>query len=495
MERTKFNNVTDTESTSKLVTQAQLMTFASQLVARQQFMTRLGFQYENTRDVYKALGYIQGEIKFEDYLNRYYRQDIAKAVIDRPVRATWQGPLELIESTETEDTEFEKQWIELNRKFGLKGILARVDRLTGIGRYGVLLLGLDDVSSREQFSKPIKSGNRELMYVKPFSENSAAIAEYVKDPHDERYGKPLLYDLTVANAENGATANVKVHYTRVIHIIDDPLESEVFGIPRLEAIYNRLMDLDKLIGGDAEMFWRGARPGYEGKVDPAYTMTAAVKEDLKDQIDEYENNLRRILINEGVELKALEQQIADPSSHVDVVIQMISAVTGIPKRVLTGSERGELASTQDSSEWKDYVQARREDHAEPNILRPFVDRLIELKILAKPNEDYTVKWNDLYSLSEKDRVEIGKARANALREYTYSPMSEVVVPPDAFFEFFLGLTQEQITLIRKQRDEMISLEELHDKILEELEPEEPVIAPGTGAPVKKSVAKKPAPKK
>ncbi len=475
MERTKFGNLQTDASP------VMLSTFASQLVSRALLAARLGMQYDGNRDLYKALGY-KTTLKYEDYLARYTRQDLAKAIIDRPVRATWQGPLELIESEEKEDTEFEKAWIDLDRKLGIKTKLSTLDKLTGLGKYGILLLGFDDVSDRSGFQKPIaKDSTIELVYIKAFSEQNAPIAKYETDPKSARYGLPLYYDIQVQEADNDTTTQVKVHYTRVIHIVDDPMESEIFGTPRLEVVFNRLMDLEKLVGGDAEMFWRGARPGYEGKVDPNYTITAKVKEDLIAQVDEFENNLRRLLINEGIELKALAQQIASPKEHFEVQIACISAITGIPQRVLMGSERGELASSQDSSEWKEYVQSRREDHSEPHIVRPLVDRLIDNGILPKPKKDYTVKWNDLYSLSEKARVDIGKARANALREYTYSPMAEAVVPPDAFFEFFLGLTREQITLITKQRDAVISEEELSKKIIESLDPK-PEVVPGQTTP-------------
>jgi hypothetical protein len=453
----------------------------------------LGMQYSGNRDLYQALGYpLITELKFEDYLARYLRQDIAKAVINRPVRATWQGPLELIESEKTEDTAFEEAWHKLDRELSLKTKLARLDRLTGIGRYGILLLGLDDVSSREGFKTPVKTGKRELKYVRPFSEKSAKIVTYEEKPTSERYGLPLIYDIEVAES-SGATSFVQVHYSRVLHVTDEPLESEIFGLPRLEGIYNRLLDLDKIVGGDAEMFWRGARPGYEGKVDPEYQMTPAAKEALQDQLDEYENNLRRFLINEGIEIKALVQQISDPESHVNVILKCISAETGIPLRVLTGSERGELASTQDTSEWKEYVQIRREEQAEPNIIRPLVKILIQYEILPAPtSEDYTVKWNDLYSLSEKARVEVGKGRATALREYTYSPIAETILPPDAFLDICMGLTTDQISLVRKQRDVMISQDELYSKILEGLEEPEPapIVAPaGKGKPMTRKPAK------
>lgn len=462
-----------------VMSQADLRNFASALVGRADLMAKMGLQYNGDRDIYRALGY-PTQLAYDDFYGRYVRQDMAKAIIDRPVRATWQGPVELIESEKTEDTAFEKAWLELDRRVGIKTKLAQLDRLTGIGRYGILLLGLDDVSDKTGWSKPVKKGNRILHYVKPFGEKSAKVKSFETNPSSPRYGMPKVYTIETIEAGTGISLSIEVHYTRLIHVTDDPLESEIYGTPRLEAVYNRLMDLDKLVGGDAEMFWRGARPGYEGKVDKDYTMPEEVKNQLKDQIDEYENNLRRFLVNEGVELKALAQQIADPKTHYDIQVACISAVTGIPQRVLMGSERGELASTQDTSEWKEYVQARRGDHAEPNIVRPLADKFIELGILPKPSQDYTVKWSDLYSLSEKARVEIGKARANALREYTYTPMAQAIVPPKAFFEKFLGFTTEDITLITAMADEMMSEEERNNKIIEAIDAEQapPPVAEG-----------------
>jgi hypothetical protein len=270
----------------------------------------------------------------------------------------------------------------------------------------------------------------------------------------------LIYSVQVADVASGNSSTVNVHYTRVIHILEDHLESEVMGIPKLESVFNRLYDLEKLVGGDAEMFWRGARPGFQANVDKDFSMTPATKEDVKDQMDEYEHGLRRFLINQGIDLKALQQQIEDPKNHVDIQLTMISAVTGIPKRILSGSERGELASTQDTGEWKTYVQSRREDHAEPNIIFPFINRLIELKILPAPESgDYQVDWLDLFSISEKERVEIGKSRANAIREYTTNPLAQAVIPARAFYEFCLGLSQMQIDLIEKILSEGVSKEE------------------------------------
>jgi len=444
MERTKGN---------KPQVDGKQVQVLSELVSRVLLASRLGIQsYGGDRDLYQALGY-KSQLNFDDFFQRYKRQDIAKAVIDRPVKATWQGELELIESNEVDETEFEKAWRRLNRDMGLKSRLSRLDRLTGIGRYGILLLGLDDASTSEAWQNPVKTGARKLFYVKPLSEDSAKINKYEERPSNERYGMPYLYEINVTDANSNNSKKILVHYSRIIHVTDNPLESDVFGTPRLEPIFNRLMDIEKVAGGDAEMFWRGARPGYHGKLDPDYQATQAFKDDLKAQVDEFEHNLRRILINEGVEMKALDQQVTDPSSHMDVQLKLISSETGIPVRILTGSERGELASSEDRSEWLSYIQTRREEHAEPCILRPVIDRFIDYGILPEPEEEYSVHWSELFAQSEKMRVDIGKSRANAIAEYTRNPLAMEVVPPSVFMEKCLGFTSDEIEWVYNTRDE------------------------------------------
>lgn len=444
------------KTTKRKLTAQQQLTIAGNLIGRLQFAQQLGLQYGTDRDLYEALGY-QTTIKYNDYLTRYLRQDIAKAIIDRPVQATWRGIVNLIEPDEDEDTEFERAWTELERKLGIKSMFARLDKLTGIGSYGVLLLGLSDVQQTEDFKKKI-DGIPELIYIKAFGEGSATIKTYESDPQSERYGLPLTYDLKVADVSGGAEKIIEVHNSRVIHVVMDTLESDVKGIPRLECVFNRLMDIEKIVGGDAEMFWRGARPGYVGKVDPNYKMTDEAKEDLQDEINEYEHKLRRILVNEGVDFNALAQQIADPSAHYDIQLKALSAVLGIPKRILEGSERGELASSQDTNEWLSYIQGRREEYIEPCIIRPFADRCIELGILPEVDR-YEIEWQDLFSMSEKERVDIGQKRALALQSYANSPMIEEIMPAKAFREYCLGLTDEDSEYIDELAQAEIAEEE------------------------------------
>lgn len=439
------------------------------IAARMQLAAKMGVQYGGDRKIYEALGYPLN-ITYQDYEARYYRQDIAKAIINRPVKMTWRGGIEIIESNDEKETALEKGWIELNKELKLVSKFSRLDKLTGLGEFGILFLGLSDAANMEAHSQPVTSKPK-LLYVKPFGQGSVNITSYESRSGNPRYGLPKEYTITILDTGvTTKTTDVKVHFSRVIHVTDDMMESEVKGTPRLEAVYNRLMDLEKVVGGDAEMFWRGARPGFQGNVAEDYEMTPEMEEDLQNQIDEYENNLRRILINKGVSYEALSQQIADPKSHVDVLIQMISAETGIPKRILTGSERGELSSTQDRDEMMTYIQSRREEYAEPNIVRPFIDYCIKYGILPAAGADgYTIKWEDLFAASEKEKVEIGKARSEALSKYAASPMTEMVIPPAEFLNYFLGLSKEDVKQINVAREKVVKEEEERQPTPAELE--------------------------
>ena len=445
---------------------------SSELTNRLALANMLGFQYSGDRDIYQALGY-KRELTYDDYYAQYSRQDIAGAVIDRPVKATWRGDVDVIDKKDAEVSPFEKAWDDLYTQLKLKSYFVRLDKLTSLGCYGILLLGLSDVQTKDQLKDEVsKSSSLKLVYVKPYGQNSVDIQSYVTDPTNERFGLPLIYQITSSTTQTLTSVTLNVHYTRVIHVTQGLLDSEIFGTPSLMKVFNRLQDLQKIVGGSAEMFWRGARPGYQAKVDKDYQITKPMKDDLQNQIDEYENNLRRILANEGVSFEAMQTQVSNPLSHVDIQLQMISAETGIPRRILTGSEKGELASSQDRANWLDFVQDRRGEYAEPSIIKPFVDRCIELKILPKPLDDkYTVVWEDLFSVSEEDKAKVGKTKSEILKNYMANPMAETILPRELFLTLLLGLDETQLAQVKEMDldsvlEEANSIEE--DSVVEEV---------------------------
>jgi len=463
----------------------KLQTYMSALVSRANLASKLGTQtYGGDRDIYQALGYPKLLDFKNNFFPQYSRQDIAKAIIDRPVRAAWRGGFTLKDvKAKGEDSAIQKAWKDLEKKHKVHSVLMRLDKLTGIGRYGILMLGLNDVTKTEDLATPVAGASNKLIYLKPLSEGSASIIEWDTNVNSVRYGKPVMYNIVVGSSQGQATS-IRVHYTRVIHIVEDVLEDEVAGTPRLQAVFNRLLDLEKIVGGSAEMFWRGARPGFKGVVDKDFQLTPDSEEGLQDQFDEYENALRRFLLLEGVDVEALAQVISDPSNTVDVQIQMISAVTGIPKRILMGSERGELSSAQDKEEWNLWVQSRREEFMEPQIVRAVVDRFMELGILPKV-EDYLISWDELFAMSPKEKAEIAEKLANAIRYYTATPTAEYILPKKYFLQRLLGLTDDELKEVDRLVDELPELEPpMGERERMQLEGEQAAKQQKIGGPIK-----------
>ena len=451
------------------------------LSARIRLAQFAGFQYNGKRDLYSALGY-PTQVSFNDYMQRYLTQEIAKAVIDRPVTAAWRGGFRIKSKT---NENVEKEWKKLDKTFKIQHILRRVDKLTGIGHYGALFLGLNDITNDEGQKQPV-SANRKglaLKYIKPLSEGSISIDTWERQSTSDRFGLPLTYSIKLENSNVGISKTLKVHYSRIIHIVEDVLENDLSGVPRLQAIYHRLMDLDKIVGGDAEMFWRGARPGYHAKVDKDYDMGSEEEAGIEDQLEEYENDLRRFLFNEGVDIKALDQQLSDPTAHVDIQMSLISAEQKIPKRILMGSEKGELASGQDKEEWNQWTSSRREEFMEPMIVRPLVDRLMEYNLIPK-EEEYVIQWDFLFALSPLEKAEVAEKSANAIRYYTATPTAEYIVPREIFLKKYLNMSDEEL----KEIEDLVA--ELPDE--DELTPEEQEVV---GSPIsgEDTIAKKQVP--
>ena len=463
---------TDKKMTRKLnvnVEQKMMLTM-SELSNRLALAYQYGLQYNGDRNLFDALGYPK-DLTFEKYFAQYCRQDIAAAIINRPVQASWKGDVGVVNSNDESET-LKKAWEKLYKQLKLKNKLSRSDKLACIGQYGIMLLGFNDRPVIEWENEVVKTGTLKLAYVTPYSEASAKITAYETDGKSPRYGLPLIYEISRSNDTTNTT--LRVHWTRVIHITGDTLESDVLGIPTLQNVYNRLMDLEKLVGGSAEMFWRNARPGFTGKVDPESTLDAAATADLERQMKAYEHSQRRFIFASGIDINSLSQAVSDPDKHVDVQIQMISAVTGIPKRILTGSEIGELASTQDRNSWISYVTNRREEYCQEQIIIPLVDRLMEYNIL--PKQEYTVEWPDLSIVSDKDKADVGKVRAEILNLYAGNPAIQEVMPPNMFFKHLMSFTDSQIEEISQFREDMINqlgeASEEEEQIIEE-EPKVP----------------------
>lgn len=401
------------------------------------------------RDVYEALGYPGlDRIGFEDFYFRFRRQDVAGKIVEKPVEGSWRKP-PIIRAVDDANDKWKDEFDALNRRLGLLPALYRWDLLSGIGRYGCLLVGY--VDNAPDFTTPVEGQVRDIAYLQPFTEGTANIKDFVQDKNDPRYGLVKNYGLRLASVPNTAATHETVcHHSRIFHLVENPLESAVYGQPRLERAWNRLLNLELIVGGSAEMFWQGAFPGMAFKAQEDFNITPEIKAELEEEIQKYVHKIERYMKLQGIDVESLSPVVADPSSHVEVQLKMISIATGIPKRILEGSERGELASSQDSESWDGQCDHRRVTHVEPNIIRPVVDDFIAKGILSEPKNGYELEWPDLSTPSEKEQADVGKVRAESIVKYLDSPSAGSVLPLDAFLEDIMGMDYDGVWRIMEK---------------------------------------------
>lgn len=418
-------------------------------------------------DLYRALDFPE-TITYDDYLQRYKRQDIANRVVKAPVAGTWKDIPKIYETVD-EETAFEKAWDDLSVTLDLYNHFYKLDLLASIGRFALLYLGLDDATDP---SVPAGKSKR-ISFVTPIPENRIDIYSWENDISSPRYGYPSSYQVSIDNETSSSGMTRLIDWTRVIHVAEDTIENDVYGCPAMEKIYNRLVGLDKLAGGSPEMYWRGARPGYTAHSTENAIITDEGLKQLKSELSDFVNNLNRFIFAEGIKVTPMSPQVVSPKEHVDTQLQLISAATRIPTRILIGSERGELASTQDERAWLNYLEERRESVAAGKIIRPFIDRMISFGILPEPKSgEYFISWDPLVVLSEKEKAEIAKLRTDSLATYVNSPGADAIIPVESFLDM-LGFSEEEIELMLNIAEEQLNQEDsLREEPPKEEQPQE-----------------------
>lgn len=406
-----------------------------------------------SKDIDAQAGYPE-HISPADYWKMYRREGVGARIVDIFPEESWKGdPIVYETEDEKQVTEWEKQFKILLKKHHLWHYLERVDKLSGVGRFGILLIGIDDGLDLKDPIEP-KEG-RQLLYLKPFAENSVTISKFDSDETSPRFGLPEQYTIRVldysslgGDAEAPQESKQKtlvVHWSRVLHVADNRLSSEVYGVPRMQDVFNRLCDVRKVAGGSGEMFWRGGFPGYATEVDPETELDV---DSARKEIDSYFSGLQRMMLLSGVRVKSLNPQVADPTNHIVTAIKLIAMSKGIPYRIFLGTEEARLAGSEDSKAWNMRIMRRNRKYVAPLIIRPFLDRLMEMGVLPSLPEGttFTIEYEQDDQLTEKEKAEIREKEVNTIARYVQSGAS-TLIPEMEFLTLIMGKTQEEATAI------------------------------------------------
>jgi len=408
---------------------------------------------DDKKDIDSECGY-PAEIEIPQYKKMYDREGVGTRVTKVLPEESWSDSPEVYETEEAEKTEFEKAFEALQKERNVFHYLQRVDVLSGIGRFGILLLGINDGKQLNEAVEGIdpKTGNKtgtkqyKLLYLMTYDESVVTVKTVETDVRSPRYGLPTTYSVVIQDyGGTGEMQTKEVHWTRIIHIADSREMSETYGTPRMKPVWNRLLDIRKILGGSGEMFWKGGFPGYSFETQPDSGDSQIDLEATKKQVEEYTNGLQRYMATNGMTIKALNPQVVDPTAHIDSQLRVIGLTLGIPYRILIGSEKAELASLQDTKTWNKRIKNRREKYVTPMIIRPFVDRMIIFGVLPEVAE-YQVHWPDLDTPSDKEKAEVSLTKTDAAAHYVQGSVDQLI-PPKEFFMTFLGMSSDEADAI------------------------------------------------
>jgi antitoxin component of MazEF toxin-antitoxin module len=464
---------------------------AGQIDERRDYNAEFGYP---TTDMISAYG------NDSIYKTLYDRSPIAARVVEVLPDETWKDSPNVWETPDLKCcTSFEREfnqmceclggqsWFQDDKVNPLWEYLRRFDIQSGIGHFGIMLLGINDgrdlnepiegidacgfkakpktMVSMANPKKPAKQGRkRKLNFVRVFNESMVQVSQWEADRKNPRYGQPTMYNVTFNDLTSAGmtgigmpTMTADVHWTRVIHLADNPESHESVSVPRMRPVLNNLIDLVKIYGGSGEAFWQAIAPALAFETLPSLGGDVEVDADeIKQQYWDFVNHFQRSLILKGMSAKPLSSPIASPEPQINVHLQAISIKLNMPMRIFMGSERGELSSGQDANEWNMRLKGRRKNVATSRIIVPTVNRLIALDVLPPPDKAFTVAWPDP-GLAPTDQATIANTQTTAIAAYVAGGVN-ALIPEEQFLTKIMGLPEDDVKTMLDAAAEAVSAE-------------------------------------
>ena len=266
---------------------------------------------------------------------------------------------------------------------------------------------------------------------------TCSIREFDVDPNSPRYGEAKFYQFK--RAPNASTQlDSAIHWSRIIHVADELLDDDVYGTPALEAVWNLFDDLYKVTGGGSEAFWLRAKNamhvdfdktmGLPGKPGAALSaqLTPDQRKEFEAKAEKLQHQIDSVMVTRGGTITQLSSATANIKDPAAAIITQIAGTKAIPKRILVGSEMGQLASGQDKDNWNTAVQDKRTNWAFPGLVKPLAQRLLDYGYLPplKTKNTFFVEWPIIEDLTEDEKAKYALDLANVNKSYGSTVFTE-----------------------------------------------------------------------
>lgn len=244
-------------------------------------------------------------------------------------------------------------------------------------------------------------------------------SDFVSDPTSPDFGNIEIYTMYVGPAFN----EIKVHRSRVLEFFGEPVPSdmtsrdintEYWGMSVIQYTWNILKICGSVLQGISNILYEFIIGKY--KIKGLEEKLAAGNEKLviqrMDIINMFKSVINAVLLDaEGEDYIRDSASVAGVADLLDRIMMFLSAVSNIPVSRLFGRSPAGMNATGefDLRNYYDSVAVLQN-----NLMRKPLQKLIDiLSVSYAKGQEYTFKFNPLYELSEKEKVEIEKLEADA----------------------------------------------------------------------------------
>ncbi|AEH79660.1 HI1409 family phage-associated protein [Sinorhizobium meliloti SM11] len=394
-------------------------------------LTNLVSNLGTSRDKAAATFYSMPMLSDEELLNAYRGAWLPRKIVDIPafdsIRAwrDWQAKKPQIEAIEAEE-----------KRLNVMGKLLETRikaRLWG-GAALVIGTGDKDLTAPLDVERITKGG---LKYLTVMTRRHLTAGKIERDPASEWYGKPKVYQLNSADG-----AQIEIHPSRLVIFngSQQPDEDIVtttyagWGDSVLLSVVDAIKQADGTAANIASLVFEAkvnviripdfmqnlGNAEYRAKILERYTLAATAKgingDLLLDKEEEY------------------EQKTASFATLPEVLmsfLQIVSGAADIPATRLLGQSPAGMNATGESDlrNYYDRLQAMQTVEMTPAMAR--LDECLIRSAFGSRDPDIYYEWAPLWGMSEKEKADVFKTKADAARQLVGSGTGQEIIPREA----------------------------------------------------------------
>ncbi len=290
----------------------------------------------------------------------------------------------------------------------------------------LIVIGADD--GQEDITQPLKEDRiKSINYITVLDRHQVEIKTFFNNPLKDNFGEPEIYRLQPSTSHGGqgaesiSTEDFEIHSSRVVRIdgnfLPDNLKTRQngWGDSVLLSVQRQLMNhgtsiqsVSVLLQDFITKVLKVENLAELLRNDNAAMLEQRIKFAIKNQ-----STLGVTLIGENESMEKIQHPVTGLKDIIDILIQVVSAASDIPRARLFGQQLGTLAGADETTKaYFDLIKGYQVDKLNDPINRILFLFSKDKSIFSK-EEDYQWKFNPLRQLSDEEQAKRNKDQAQA----------------------------------------------------------------------------------